>query len=184
MRIALVTQAYYPVRGGVTEHVWHLGRELEHRGHQVTVITGQAKPREDRDLRVIRLGRQIPMTVNGANISITWGWKLGRALQQIEAREKFDLVHIQCPIDPGLPLIAAKSMRTVKVGTHHTFRPRNPLAELFPGVLGDAMKKVAAHIAVSPSAEWLVKKYFPATEVTVIPNGVDVDRFNRRSFQP
>ena len=41
MKLALVTQSYYPRYGGVTEHVAHTARELRARGHEVTVVTGR-----------------------------------------------------------------------------------------------------------------------------------------------
>lgn len=182
MRIGIVTQAYYPVLGGVTEHVWHLGQELQRRGHTVTIITGSSHQAEDRGLRVIRLGMQIPMSINGANVSVTLGWKLGRRLQQIEQAEKFDLVHIQSPLDPGLPLIATKAMRSPKIGTYHSYS-ENPIVadrvyKIFRGVFNDAFEKLAGHIAVSPSAEEIVRRYFPEADVHVIPNGVDITHFS------
>ncbi len=183
MRIGLVTQAYYPILGGVTEHVWHLGMELQRRGHQVTIITGNTKKIEDRGLRVVRHGFQIPLMTNGANISVTWGWKLGRTLQRLEQSERFDIVHVQSPLDPGLPLIASKAMQTPKVGTYHTARqPNGSAAEhiprIFRRVFLDALGKIQAHIAVSPAAEEFVHRYFPQVPMSIIPNGVDTTAFS------
>lgn len=197
MKIGIVTQAYYPVLGGVTEHVWHLGRELQRRGHDVTIVTGGVPHRLlsltthhddiDRGLRVLRHGLQIPLTINGANMHVTWGWKLGRLLQRVEQEERFDVVHIQSPTDPGLPLIASKAMRTPKVGTHHSFRDNHRFSDtvftLARGVFDDAVRKVQRHIAVSPSAEAVVHRYYPELPVTIIPNGIDTDRFSL-SVQP
>lgn len=181
MRIGLITQAYYPVLGGVTEHVWHLGRELQRRGHDVTVITGGTKQPDDRGLRVLRHGWQIPMVINGANVSVTWGWKLGRLLQRLEIENDFDVVHIQSPLDPGLPLIASKTMRRPKVGTYHTFRDSGGPADLIPKVFApvftDAVQKIQRHIAVSPSAAEFIHHYFPSLSIDVIPNGIDTARF-------
>ncbi|MBI2984381.1 MAG: glycosyltransferase family 4 protein [Candidatus Kerfeldbacteria bacterium] len=183
MRIAIVTQAYYPILGGVTEHVWHLGHELQRRGHQVTVITGSARDDDNHGLRVLRHGFQIPVMSNGANVYLTVGWKLGRLLQRIEQAERFDLVHIQAPLDPGLPLIASKAMRTPKVGTYHTARQASGgwlerIPAIFRSVFLDAVGKINHHIAVSPAAEEFVHRYFPAVDLTIIPNGVDVERFS------
>ncbi len=183
MKIGLVTQAYYPVLGGVTEHVWHLGRELQRRGHEVTVITGSAKNTDDRGLRVLRHGRQFPMMSNGANVSITLGWKLGRTLQKIEAAENFDVVHVMSPLDPGLPLIASKAMRTPKVGTYHSARQMTgAISERIPVVFRpvfiDAVRKIQRHIAVSPAAEEFIHYFFPNLPMTIIPNGIDTARFN------
>lgn len=182
MKIGIVTQSYYPVLGGVTEHVWHLGRELERLGHEVVVITGQARTPDDRGLRVIRIGRQIPLSGYGANVHITVGWKLGRALQKIEEREHFDIVHIQSPADPGLPLIASLTMRSPKVGTHHSFRDRHTSADItfwiFRRMFDRAVSNVRAHIAVSPSAAAMADRYYPEVPVEIIPNGIDTDRFS------
>lgn len=182
MRIGIVTQAYYPVLGGVTEHVFHLGRELTRRGHEVTIITGAAKHPDDRGLRVKRLGFQVPLTMNGANMHMTLGWKLGRALQRIEEHEHFDIVHIQSPVDPGLPLIASKTMRSLKIGTHHSFRDNHTVADaafrLFRGSFNDAVGKLRANIAVSPSAAAICHRYYPNVPITIIPNGIDVNRFS------
>lgn len=190
MNIGLVTQAYYPVLGGVTEHVWHLGQELEHRGHRVTVITGGV-PRglmrrndadADRGLRVLRHGWQIPMMSNGANVYLTVGWKLGRMLQRIELQERFDLVHIHCALDPGLPLIASKTMHSPKVATYHSARQMTgtwteKIPVIFRSVWLDAIEKIQAHVAVSPAAEKYIHHFFPQVQMAVIPNGVDTTRF-------
>lgn len=190
MRIGLVTQAYYPVLGGVTEHVWHLGTELQRRGHEVTIITGGVPHRllqsgvstdHQRGLRVLRHGIQIPLMSNGANIYMTLGWKLGRLLQRLEIKENFDLIHIQSPLDPGLPLIASKAMRRPKIGTYHTYRENpgfvNVLPRLFTPVFVDAIRKLRRHIAVSSSAAEFIQQYYPV-EMTVIPNGIDTTRFS------
>ncbi len=183
MKIGLVTQAYYPVLGGVTEHVWHLGKELERRGHTVTVITGGAKNADDRGLRVVRHGWQIPFMTNGANIHMTLGWKLGRTLQLIEKEEQFDVIHIQSPLDPGLPLIASKAMRTPKVGTYHTARQptksfNDQLPNILRPILQDAINKIQHHIAVSPAAEEFVHRYFPQVHMSIVTNGIDTKRFS------
>lgn len=191
LHVGIVTQAYYPVLGGVTEHVWHLGKELERRGYRVTILTGGA-PRGlmrgndadiDRGLRVLRHGFQIPLMLNGANLYVTIGWKLGRMLQRIEQEEQFDVVHIMSPLDPGLPLIASKAMRTPKVGTYHTARQvSNSLADRIPDILRpvllDAIQKIDRHVAVSPAAEEFAHRYFPDVRLTVIPNGVDIEHFS------
>lgn len=201
MRIGLVTQAYYPVLGGVTEHVWHLGMELQRRGHEVTVITGGVPHRllqpgaatdHDRGLRVLRHGFQIPLMSNGANIYITVGWKLGRMLQRIEVEERFDILHIHSALDPGLPLVASKSMRTPKVATYHSARQMNgavgeKVPTLFRSVFLDALSKIQVHVAVSRSAEDYIHHFFPKVKMTIIPNGVDATRFHplaSRSARP
>ena len=56
MRIALVTEYYYPHLGGVCEHVHFFAREARRRGHHVDIITSQIPGCEPQP-HVIRLGR-------------------------------------------------------------------------------------------------------------------------------
>ncbi len=178
MHIALVSQPYYPIPGGVTEHVWHLGRELARRGYAVTVVTGGGLGVEDRGLRVIRIGQQIPLMLNGAHVHVTLGWRLAKKLQQVEERERFDLIHIQSPLDPFLPLAAAQAMRAPKVGTYHTSRENSPLFAVMPNLFHKALSRLSANIAVSKSAESFILRYFPDAQFHIIPNGVDTERFS------
>jgi phosphatidylinositol alpha-mannosyltransferase len=182
MRIGVVTQAYYPVLGGVTEHVWNLGTELLRRGHDVTVVTGAARDADDRGLRVLRLGVQIPVVSNGANVHLTCGWDLGGALREIERRERFDVVNIHSPLDPVLPLVASRAMRTPKVGTHHSARDTRSAADVVPALFRRALSEAAAaierHVAVSSNAAAFVLRYLPEVRFDVVPNGIDTRRFS------
>ena len=50
MRIALVTEYYFPHLGGVTEHVYNLAKLLNQWGHPTTVITAHmAEPSHGAD---------------------------------------------------------------------------------------------------------------------------------------
>lgn len=181
MRIGLITQAYYPVLGGVTEHVWSVGTELQRRGHDVTVVTGTAETANDRGLRVLRYGRQIPLVSNGASVRVTWAWNLGRYLEQVEDQERFDVLHIHSPLDPVLPLTASRRMRTPKVGTHHSARDSRSGVDFIPimlrPVFAEAARRIHRHVAVSTGARWWVRRYLPEVKFDIIPNGIDVDRF-------
>ena len=73
MRIAIVTDFYYPSLGGITEHVDGQARALTALGHEVSVITGHlftSPPIADAEERVpdptfeiIRMGVAIPLYV-------------------------------------------------------------------------------------------------------------------------
>ena len=77
MRIAIVTDYYYPMLGGITEHVHGQARELARRGHEVTVVTGHllrtppiadqdARPVVDEGFEVVRLGVGVPLYGNAS----------------------------------------------------------------------------------------------------------------------
>src|SRR3954463_13633891 len=65
LRIALVTEYYYPHLGGVCEHVHFFAREARRRGHHVDIITSHM-PGAVPQPGVIRLGRSQPVYANGS----------------------------------------------------------------------------------------------------------------------
>src|SRR5215218_5752760 len=99
LRIALVTEYYYPHLGGVVEHVHFFAREARRLGHHVDIITsniegGVAEP------HVIRLGRSQPVYANGSQARMTLGLGLTRKLKKIFTRGKYDIVHVHSPLSP------------------------------------------------------------------------------------
>ncbi|MDP3964580.1 MAG: glycosyltransferase family 4 protein [bacterium] len=179
MRIGIVSQAYFPIHGGVSEHVHSTALELEKRGHEVTIITANFN-REDQKHdhpRVRRVGFDFTVPMNGAFVNVTVGTKLPRQLREIEQEKKFDIVHIHSPLDPVLPLVANTVMRAPKVGTFHTFMDSSVGYELFGGKLRKYFDRLDGRIAVSPAARRFFSRYFPG-EYVIIPNGVDTNRFH------
>ncbi len=179
MRIGIVTQAYFPIHGGVTENAHHTALELEKLGHDVTIITANVN-RDDRKFdhrRLRRVGFDVTIPANGAFGNITVGFRLPRELRAIEREKKFDLVQIHSPMDPVLPLVALKVFSAPKVGTFHTYMDSSVGLTLFRRPLQWYFNRLSGRIAVSTAAEKFAKKYFPA-DYRVIPNGVDIDRFN------
>src|SRR3954454_22173519 len=77
LRIALVTEYYYPHLGGVCEHVHFFAREARRRGHKVDIITSNL-PGAEPQPNVIRLGRSQPVYCNGSQARVTVGWNLRR----------------------------------------------------------------------------------------------------------
>ena len=70
MRIAIVTDYYYPQLGGITEHVHGQATHLTALGHDVTVVTGHLtrppavvdddyRPEEHATYEVVRIGQAL-----------------------------------------------------------------------------------------------------------------------------
>ena len=70
LRIAQVTEYYYPHLGGICEHVHFLAREARQRGHHVDIITSNIPGAVDTP-GVIRLGQSVPVYSNGSMARIT-----------------------------------------------------------------------------------------------------------------
>src|SRR6201746_594600 len=99
LRIALVTEYYYPHLGGVCEHVHFFAREARRRGHRVDIITSNL-PGAEPQPHVIRLGRSQPVYANGSQARITVGLGLRKEMRRILREGRYDVVHVHSPLTP------------------------------------------------------------------------------------
>jgi phosphatidyl-myo-inositol alpha-mannosyltransferase len=178
VKIAIVTQSYYPRPGGVTEVAHASALELRKRGHDVTIITTHFDGREPETRGTIRVGRNVLVPVNGAWVNMTIGTGLRGQLSRIFRREAFDIVHTHCPLVPTLPLLslaAAQSHQKI-VGTFHAAAERNCMYRLFQGPLSRRAARLDCRLAVSEAARCFVNRYFPGA-YEIMPNGIDCNRF-------
>src|SRR5438309_4891983 len=75
LRIALVTEYYYPHLGGICEHVHFFAREARRHGHQVDIITSHL-PGARVEPHVIRVRTSLPNYANGSQERVTIDWGL------------------------------------------------------------------------------------------------------------
>jgi phosphatidylinositol alpha-mannosyltransferase len=177
MNIGMVTEFYYPHRGGISEHVRSLSLALMRRGHSVTVITGgmPAGPMEPGP-PVVRLGRSVALRYNGSVSRVTIGVGLGHAVRRTLRDGRFDLLHLHNPLMPTLPYLALRNAGCPVVATLHSGYPRDRLAEIFRGPLRGLLDRASLLLPVSGSARRAVEPFFPGN-YRIIPNGVDFDFF-------
>jgi phosphatidyl-myo-inositol alpha-mannosyltransferase len=181
MRIGLVTEYYYPSVGGVQEHVHHFAREARRLGHEVTIVTSEMPDLETAgpdDAGVVRLGRSLPLYGNGGFGRVSVGAGMSRAMRELLERERFDVVHVHCPLTPVLPWLALHHARGPVVGTFHTNFTPGRLWALTRPWQQRYVERLDAAVAVSHAA---AAPYAGRLDVPfhVIPNGVDVERFGR-----
>ena len=185
----MVAEYAYPVLGGISEHVHFLSRELVALGHEVTVVTGNARSAAslrtiDRDAErdygyvTRRIGRAVPLPMNGSIARSTF-----LAMPWATMRRELlgaDVVHAQGLIGPVLPLLAAAvSEAPVTVGTFHTYVEggRHWGYHLAGGYLNRVLGRLDRRIAVSDACVDGLTGAFPG-RYDVIPNGVDCERFH------
>lgn len=176
LRIAVVSQAYHPAIGGVTEHVDATARILRERGHHVSILTARFRGARGDEPGVVRIGRNLVIPYNGAENNITIGRGLGRSLREALHRGDFDVVHVHCPLSPTLPLITLREAAQPIVGTFHSTSSSDRDFRLFRRFLLPYFRRIDRPVAVSEAAREYVTRHFPG-EVEILPNGVDVDRF-------
>lgn len=185
MKIALVSEYYYPLLGGITEHVHNLALALKRRGNDVTVVTNRLRPRknhhypdEPSSFPVVRFGKGLPIYSNGSFARVTVGRGLGTELRAFFERECFDVIHLHSPLTPVLPLLALRhSNAPVTVGTFHTYFDQNFAYRWFMEKLAVQMDRMDGRIVVSAACVEALSRYFD-TDYHVIPNGVDPEYFH------
>jgi phosphatidylinositol alpha-mannosyltransferase len=188
MKIGIVSQAYYPRFGGVSEHVGHSAAALARRGHDVTVITGRPLhvghssahadpllPGLDR-VRIVRLGTSLLVPFQGAFVDLVVSPSLDGDLEALWRRERFELVHVHQPLTPSLPLLTTFVRPAPLVGTFHAAGARSRLFHFFRQPLAWHYSRLDLRLAVSPSARQFVTDQF-APPPLLVPNGVDTGRF-------
>src|SRR5678810_13287 len=182
LRIALVTEYYYPHLGGVCEHVHFFAREARRRGHHVDVITSHIPGAEEQP-HVIRLGHSQPIYCNGSQARITMGWHLRRDMRRVLRRGKYDIVHVHSPLTPVLPILAIEEADCPVVGTFHTYFDRSIGYTLGRRFFQKRLDMLSAAVAVSHSTTVALDRYFEA-DWRIIPNGIDTDVFHPSAPPP
>jgi phosphatidylinositol alpha-mannosyltransferase len=188
MRVALVTEFYYPHLGGVTEHVHNLARTLIQSGHHAIVITshmaelGRGHQLGDMDedpSYVYRIGTSRVIYSYGSFARVTTGLGLRRQIRDILRRERIDLVHVHGGLNPVLGLVApdaAGDLDIPVVATFHSWFHRSALCRIFRRPLQKRLDRHAAVIAVSQPVVEAHARYFEA-DWRIIPKGVDTSFF-------
>jgi len=188
LRIAIVSDYYYPQLGGITEHVHGQATELTRRGHDVTLITPrlavspstateEALPQ--RTFEVERIGRAVQFYMNGSETLLSFVGPSGRAKLR-RVLTGFDVVHIHNPIGAFLPAAAAIwSPAPVTVGTLHSVVPDGyRILNAMRRPVHHILRQLDTRIAVSQAVVDSLSPYFPELSWDVIPNGVDTDFFS------
>jgi phosphatidylinositol alpha-mannosyltransferase len=176
LRVAIVTEYYYPHLGGICEHVHFLAREARQRGHHVDVVTSHIPGAEERP-NVIRVGRSQPVHSNGSQARITVGWGLRRQMRRVLHDGQYDIVHVHSPLTPVLPILAIEEAECPVVGTFHTYFDRSLAYRLGRRFFQKRLDMLSAAIAVSNSTTVALNHYFDA-DWRIIPNGIDTDAFH------
>ncbi len=179
MRIAIVTQPYYPQNGGVSENVHYTARELRGLGHEVDIITSRFRTERQSQNGVRRIGHNILLPHLGAFANVNAGFRLGREMERIYGSADYDVVHVQEPLSPTLPLVAIERApeNAVVVGTFHASSPQAVGYRLARPFLQRHSQRLDGRIAVSQAARRFIARYFDE-EYRIIPNGVDPGRFH------
>src|SRR6476659_11321240 len=176
LRIALVTEYYYPHLGGICEHVHFFAREARRYGHHVDIITSNI-PGARPEPHVIRIGKSQPVYANGSQARFTWGLELRKDLRRVFSLGQYDIIHVHSPLSPVLPVVAIEQADCPVVGTFHTYFDRSFFYNIGNRYFQKKLDKLDAAIAVSHSTTIALNRYFEANW-TIVPNGIDTSVFH------
>lgn len=120
MRIAFFTDSYKPQVNGVVKSIEVFRRELEKKGHKVTVFAPEDPDYQEKEKFVYRF-KSIPfISYRGYRIGVPYQVLTDSRFKKID----FDIIHVQSPFSIGaLGLGVGKHFHIPVVGTFHTMFP-------------------------------------------------------------
>ena len=187
MRIAQVSPYDLSYHGGVVAHMASLSHELSRRGHEVVLFAPRSRPQtapDVSDLEVVPLGGSVPFNASGSVSRISMSINAARQMRKILNTERFDVVHIHEPLMPFLGSTASWFSPWPTVGTFHAYSENiHPGYLSFKPLFTMVADKLQGRIAVSKAAKSYAERYFPSN-YTIIPNGIDVPRFEKPRPKP
>ena len=178
MKIGIVLDPNLKIPGGVQEHCRGLYDALKKLGQEVVIIACGEKGEEDKERKVVSLGKIWEMKFLGRSSSLPLTWQNPLIIKQFLAKENFDFLLFEGPGGIfSLEVLALSS--TINVLVFHIFPEKIDFSyfalPFFP-FLRFLNRKFAGWIAVSPVAERYAQRFYPG-EYEIIPNGVDLSRF-------
>jgi len=186
MRIGQLSEVYKPVINGVTNCISLHKRVLESWGHKVFVFTLGYEDYEDDELHVIR-SPAIPLSDTGYHLSFRFSRRARRKIKTM------DVLHVHHPFISGRQAVSLGRRYDIPVVyTNHTryhIQARYYIPFMPEGLSWAFLETYLPHftdqcdLVVVPSRgiERVLRELGVACHVEVIPNGVDVARFQHPS---
>jgi phosphatidylinositol alpha-mannosyltransferase len=184
MKIALITPYDYPFPGGVNEHITHLSREFQLRGHYTRIIAASTAEQSSLGNDVIKVSSQITsIPISGSVARVALSLRVYADVKKILDAENFDIVHVHEPLAPMLCLAALRHSRAVNVGTFHAYRESNALYKLAQSLAARTLENLHGRIFVSEAVRDHVLDCFPGN-FRLIPLTIEAARFAAPGVAP
>lgn len=180
VRIAQVCPYSLTIPGGVQCQVLGLASSLRRLGHEVKVLAPCDGPVPDDN--VVPLGLSIPFAANGSVAPVAPDPACFRRTVRCMEEGDFDIVHLHEPLVPGPSLTTLLTTKLPVVGTFHRGGESTAYRALRPLVRWVATR-IDLRCAVSEDARASANAGLGG-RYTLVPNGVEVDRFASASPWP
>lgn len=181
IKIGLISPYDHAFHGGVTDHINNLAAQFKASGHTVRVIAPTSAPQDSIDADFIPMGRPVPVPSGGSVARVSLSVWLRPRIKSILQREAFDVIHLHEPFAGFVTLNTLSvldSVKSVNIGTFHTYRNDAPLrvgiGMVFKRLFMPYFRRLDGRIAVSRPAHKFISRYFHG-QYEIIPNGTEVD---------
>jgi len=190
VRVALVSPYSVTLPGGVQGQVLGIAAALARAGDEVAVVApGEPDAVPAGGLaggaRLVLVGGTLPIRVNGsrAPVALSPGASL-RSRAELRAFRP-DIVHLHEPFVPGPALAALLARPAPTLGTFHRSGASAPYRLLRP-LLIPLFNRLGDAVAVSEAARATLEAVTGrrASRIDLLPNGVDLDLFERTEPYP
>jgi len=185
MKIAQVCPYNIFRSGGVQAHIRNLAKELRGRGHEVKIIAPKVEGVSERNKDLILLGNCSEFRINRTQIEISIAMgQTKNPIKDILKKENFDILHFHEPWAPALSMQILCESESGNVGTFHSASPDTFVARsieaLFMPIAKYVVNALDAVIAVSEVPTKFIREFYKGS-IEIIPNGIDLEMFNKRS---
>ncbi|MCW1967271.1 MAG: glycosyltransferase [Anaerolineae bacterium] len=175
MKIVHIYKDYFPVLGGMENHIRHIAEAFAAQGHDVTVLVTNTSNRTSIEMmngvKVIKAARQIH--VQSAPISMQFPYWVAKTTHQA------DIVHLHAPypIGEACNLLFGRGKKTVMTWQSDVVRQKT-LLKFYTPILQQVLKR-ADHIILSSeiygrSSPWVSPHLH---KCTAVPLSIDPARF-------
>lgn len=206
LHVGLISPYAWTSSWGVNRHIAGLAASLSSQGHSVCVIVPAEERSEARTRKRTREARRsrltsppttptlrdkqgadafrlikisgtfrFPYSQNLANLALPLD--VTEQLNDLLARESFDLLHVHEPYPPSLSFSALRLAQSPVVATFHTGGERFLSYQLLRPVVERFFGRLDGRICTSQNTRRIIASHFPG-EYTVIPSGVDTSLFS------
>lgn len=184
MKIGLVCPYNINKHGGVLEVVLALRDGLAARGHEIKIITprprGHELPEEEGDTIMVGTSTDFRSPSHTtAQVSSTVD---NDKIDEIMAREKFDILHFH---EPWVPLLSRQLLQrsnSVNIATFHSKVPETIMARSVVKVVNPYLKSVMKYLHVLTAVSDSGAEYAASMTdqpITIIPNGIDLLKYKK-----
>lgn len=193
LNIGLFTETYYPEINGVATSVYMLKRELEEIGHTVYVFTTTTPGAPEYEHNVFRVPSLPCILITERRIGLFYQQKLASLIKKLN----LDIIHTHTEFSLGIfGRIMAKELKIPMIHTYHTiyedythyvthFKPLDKRAKAFVRVFTKICCNTVEQVIVpTDKVKELLLQYSVSKDISVIPTGVDLKKFNPELYTP